>query len=83
MEGLSWRALLPPFATASEGYIATCQTTVIILLRFKRGNSSDGIRGGLGGCNPHLPSQDIQRDGCVIIKTQILANSVIFVYFNA
>ena len=36
---------------------------------------------------PHLVSQDIQRDGCVVIKTHkntlILANNVIFVHFNA
>ena len=48
------------------------------------------LGGGLGGLYPpppHLVSQDIQRDGCVVIKTHkntlILANNVIFVHFNA
>ena len=45
------------------------------------------LGGARGAVPPHLVSQDIQRDGCVVIKTHkntlILANNVIFVHFNA
>ena len=30
---------------------------------------SGGFRGAKGAVAPHLPSQEIQKDGCVVIKT--------------
>ena len=31
--------------------------------------TSGGFRGARGAVAPHLPSQEMQKDGCVVIKT--------------
>ena len=41
---------------------------MILIIMGGHGNAVADL-GGLGGTVPHLTSQDMQKDGCVVIKT--------------
>ena len=41
------------------------------------------LGGGGAVAPPYLTSQEMQKNECIVIKTLILANTVIFVHFNA